>query len=31
MSIYFVDGKEYETSLKGLFIMCDSELENLVF
>lgn len=31
MSKYFVDGKEYETSLKGLVIMGDSEKENLVF
>ena len=31
MSKYFVDGKEYETSLKGLVILGDSELENLVF
>lgn len=31
MSKYFVDGKEYETSLKGLVIKSDSEKENLVF
>ena len=31
MSKYFVDGKEYETSLKGLVIFGDSEKENLVF
>lgn len=31
MSKYFVDGKEYETTLKGLVIMGDSEKENLVF
>lgn len=31
MSKYFVDGKEYETSLKGLVISSDSEKENLVF
>ena len=31
MSRYFVDGNEYETSLKGLVILGDSEIEHLVF
>lgn len=31
MSKYYVDGKEYETSLKGLVIFGDSEKENLVY
>lgn len=31
MSKYFVDGKEYETSLNGLVIFGDSEKENLVY